>query len=152
MRGQFKQASRALMQGQVPGIELAVVREVSRDFETLTYTIGATFIVRATRKGVTFAGSSNTFSGTRMRDVLRFIHYASTVAQELASERGIPPQDELTRILRLKTRKMPVGYTAWFAGFRNLAVSADSEHEAVRSLRYNWRIREHATVAEQLPK
>ena len=128
-------------------------REVDRNAETLTYTIGL-FKIMATKKGITFSGSSVTFNpATANSDVLLFIHFAIMSSQQMAGGYGLPLQRELEKDLKLKTREKPGGgVEAWFQGHKATAQIGESGPDAVRKLRDFHRVAEHGSVASNVQK
>lgn len=153
MKRSYRSQQAKLAQGQVLGTPLAVVREVDRNAETLTYTIGL-FKIMATRRGITFSGSSVTFNPeTASKDLLLFVHYAIMSSQQMAGGYGLPLQRELERDLKLKTKEKPGGgVEAWFQGHKSSAVIGESAVDAVKKLRDYHRVVEHGSVTSNMQK
>lgn len=103
--------TKRMLSHQLP-IDSIIVSREDRD-ESVVYIFPLGFEIHANKKGVCFVGTSTYFSEVQIPTLHRVIRWATKISQEIRDGHGIVPQDELTGLIRLRTK----GDIAWYSRF-----------------------------------
>lgn len=136
----YPSSTKQMTRGQVQTEpELTLVRKETVLADSVIYIFALGLKIMATKKGVTFSGSSTLFNPEQLDGIKRIIRKASKIHTELAAHRGLPPEDELDGKVLLRCSKSISGEaTVWYKNTPT-RIKAPTLARAVSELRAQYR-------------